>query len=163
MRYLTALGCQTWAADTLVRWQDSNYTLYEPHEYQETVASAMNINDPVSYPRIKKILPKFDIHFYRSSEEDILDTWARFMRAGANVCPQGAVAIHGVLQARQNGNIKSTDTVVAISTASAIKFTESGIRYHHSNAKYSNPYKVVSANLSELEGSLDLSSNKNAK
>jgi len=137
-----------------VRWQDSDYAEYAPGQFSETVASAMNINDPVSFPRIKKLYSQSNIHFYRSQEEEILDTWARFMRAGANVCPQGAVAIHGVIQARAEGTVKPKDTVVAISTASAIKFTEAGIKYHHSPALLANPYKVVSADLSELEKSL---------
>ena len=75
---------QTAAADTLVRWQESSYERYEPKEYKETIASAMNINDPVSFPRIKKLYAQFDIHFYRVSENDIQRTWAEFTRAGAN-------------------------------------------------------------------------------
>ncbi len=84
----------------------------------------MNINDPVSFGRLKKLYRSFDSHYYRVGEEDILSTWARFMRAGANVCPQGAVAINAALQAKHQGIIKPRDTVVAISTASALKFTQ---------------------------------------
>lgn len=148
------IAVQTAAADTLVRWQNSDFKTYEPHAYTETVASAMNINDPVSFPRIQKLYKNFDIHFYKSEEEEILDTWARFMAAGANICPQGAVAIHGVLQARAAGVIKKSDTVVAISTASAIKFSQAGTAYHASGAGRSNHYKVVGATLGELESSL---------
>jgi threonine synthase len=148
------LACQTAAADTLVRWQNSDYKKYEPGAYKDTVASAMNINNPVSFPRIKKLYPQFDIHFYSSQEEDILNTWARFMRAGANVCPQGAVALHGVIQARSDNTVSAKNTVVAISTASALKFSEVGIAYHHSEKPFANPYKVVSANMQELDDSL---------
>jgi threonine synthase len=137
------IGAQTEAADTLVRWQESDYRKYEPGEYQDTVASAMNINNPVSFPRIRKLYKDFDIRFSRSSEQEINDTWAQFMRGGANICPQGAVAIHGVMQARKAGVVKPVDTVVAISTASALKFTDAGIRYHKSEGKFSNPYRVV--------------------
>jgi threonine synthase len=145
---------QTAAADTLVRWQESGYTDYQPGAYKDTVASAMNINDPVSFPRIKKLYDHFDIHFYRSSETEINDTWAHFMQAGAAICPQGAVALHAVTQATAADVIKSDDTVVSISTASALKFTDAGIKYHKSKAHYANPYSVVNGGLVELEESI---------
>ena len=60
---------QTAVSDTLVRWQESEYEKYEPGVFHDTMASAMNINDPVSFPRIKKLYDKFDIRFFRSTEE----------------------------------------------------------------------------------------------
>ena len=151
------IGAQTAAADTLVRWSESNYTAYRPGKYKKTVASAMNINDPVSFPRIQNLIGEFDIHFYRSSEAEILSTWARFTRSGANICPQGAVALHAAIQARQTGVIEPTDVVVSISTASAIKFTEAGIAYHKNGAKraYANPYVKVNGTIQSLEKSLE--------
>jgi threonine synthase len=149
------IGAQTAAADTLVRWQESGYKDYAPGGYANTVASAMNINDPVSYPRIKKLYDQFDIHFYRSEDSVTLDTWAQFMRAGASVCPQGAVALGAVMQARAAQRIKQADVVVAISTASSLKFAGSGIGYHIDKAgKYANPYVVVNGELADLEASL---------
>ena len=114
----------------------------------------MNINDPVSFPRINKLMREFDLRLFRSSEQEIADTWAQFMRGGANICPQGAVAIHAVLQAREAGVIKPTDVVVSIATASALKFTDAGIAYHKSKGKYANPYQVVGGTLQDVEASL---------
>jgi len=150
------IGAQTLSADTLVRWAESGFIKYEPGELKDTVATAMNINDPVSFPRVKKLYDKFNIKFYRASEGAILTTWARFTRAGANICPQSAVALNAVLQAREAGVIKEKDTAVSISTASAIKFAEAGIRHHKTGAKenFANPYEVVEGNLEALEKSL---------
>lgn len=147
---------QTTAADTLVRWQESKYENYEPRAYQDTVASAMNINSPVSFPRIKKLYDKFDIHFFRVAEEEISRTWAQYTRAGANICPQSAVALNAVIQAKDKGLIKENDVVVSISTASSIKFAESGI-VHHKNGKkedFANPYEIIEGNVEALEESL---------
>ena len=72
---------QTAAADTLVRWSESNFKNYQPAGFKETVASAMNINDPVSLPRIKHLMENFDMNFYRSSEQEILKTWLLRQRA----------------------------------------------------------------------------------
>jgi threonine synthase len=150
------LGAQTTSADTLVRWSESGYKDYRPGGYKDTVASAMNINDPVSFPRVKTLLNNFDVHFYRSDEPAILETWARFTRAGANVCPQGAVALNAAIQARADNVIGPDDAVVAISTASMIKFTEAGLAYHKAakTGKYANPYVVVKGSISELEKTL---------
>jgi threonine synthase len=60
------------------------------------------------------------------------------------------------LQAREEGLIKPNDTVVAISTASALKFTDAGIRYHRTGGEYANPYKVVKGGLQELEDTLEI-------
>ncbi len=147
---------QSTAADTLVRWQESGYQTYEPRGYKDTVASAMNINNPVSFPRIKKLFDRFNVKFYRVNEDEIQHTWAQFTRAGANICPQSAVALHAVLQARQNGVVKEEDYVVSISTAAGIKFSEAGI-YHHKHgtaADFANPYKIVEGDVDHIEQSL---------
>lgn len=149
------IAAQTSAADTLVRWQDSNYKTYSPGKFTDTVATAMNINDPVSFPRIKKLHSEFDLKFYRSSEQEIVDTWAQFMQAGAAICPQGAVAINGILQAREKEIIKPNDTVVAISTASSLKFIDAGINYHNSQGKFANPMRIVKGTSNSLEKSLN--------
>lgn len=145
---------QATAADTLVRWQESGYTEYKPGVFQETVASAMNINAPVSFPRVQKLYKEFNIRFFRSSEQEITDTWAQFMQAGANICPQGAVAVHAVRQARAANMVKAGDTVVSISTASALKFAEVGIKYHKGGGPFANPYTIVKGELEDLDASL---------
>lgn len=147
---------QTTAADTLVRWQESQYEKYEPKEYKDTVASAMNINNPVSFPRLKTLYEKFDIYFYRVSEEQIQKTWSQYTRAGANICPQTAVALHAVHQAKAEGLVKKDDLVVSISTASSIKFAESGIGHHKNSTKedYANPYEIIEGDVESLERSL---------
>lgn len=150
------IAAQTGASDTLVRWSESNYTEYTPGLYQDTVASAMNINSPVSFPRIKKLYNAFNIKFFRSSEKEILKTWARFTRAGANICPQSAVALDAIRQAREEKIINEKDLTVSISTASAIKFAESGIKHHKTGSKedFANPYEILEGNLEAIEKTL---------
>ena len=48
------------------------------------------------------------------------------MGAGANICPQTAVALDAVSQARNKGVVKENGLVIAIGTASGIKFSELG-------------------------------------
>lgn len=151
------IAAQSEKADTLVRWQESGYSDYAPGVFSSTVASAMNINDPVSFPRIRNLLTYFEVEFVRVTEENLQDTWARFMSVGANICPQTAVSLNAVLQLREKNKIKEDDTVVAINTASGIKFSESGVAYHmagfggENKPKFSNPYIVCEGNLEAVE------------
>lgn len=142
---------QTAASDTLVRWQESSYQDYQPGRRQPTIASAMNINDPVSFPRIKKLYGEFDIRFYRVTEPQITRTWEQFLHAGANICPQSAVALDAVLQARHQRVVKASDVVVAISTASGVKFAQVSTSRDPGSAA---DLKVVGGTLRALERSL---------
>jgi len=144
---------QTKSSNTLVRWAKSEFKKYEPSGFKDTVASAMNIQNPVSFSRIKKLYDKFKMEFFDVSEKDIQKTRALFMSAGANICPQSAVALGAVLQARNKNIIKENDVVVSISTASGIKFPKSGIEHHLKGDKkdYANPLKVVGGTIEEIE------------
>lgn len=150
---------QTKGANTLVRWAGSNFKNYEPGLPQDTVASAMNIQNPVSFPRIEKLHNKFRIKFFDVEEEQIQKTRALFMSAGANICPQTAVALDALLQAREEKVVGEKDLVVTIGTASGIKFSESGIDYHINRKiqDFSNPYKVVNGTIDDIEREISLS------
>lgn len=136
---------QTKSANTLVRWAKSDFTTYKPGEFKETVATAMNIQNPVSFPRIQKLYKHFSLQFFDVSEERVQESRALFMGAGANICPQSAVALDAVLQARANGIVKESDVVVSISTASGIKFTKNGVL---------NKPKVVNGTIDAVERAL---------
>lgn len=144
---------QTKGANTLVRWAKSNFSVYMPDIFHNTVASAMNIQNPVSFPRIEKLYKNFKIKFFDVPEENIQRTRALFMGAGANICPQSAVALDAVLQARENGIVKEKDLIISISTASGIKFSESGMEYHLKGKPedFANPPKIINGTLADIE------------
>src|SRR3972149_7324441 len=75
---------QTEGANTLVRWARSNFKSYQPGVFHDTVASAMNIQDPVSFPRIQSLHNQFRVEFFDVKEASIQKTRALFMQAGAN-------------------------------------------------------------------------------
>lgn len=144
---------QTKSANTLVRWAKSNFKIYKPGVFQNTIAMAMNIQDPVSFPRIKKLYKNFKMEFFDVSEKDIQKTRALFMGAGANICPQSAVALDAVLQAKELGVIKEKDLVIAVSTASGIKFSESGMEHHLRGRleDFANSPKIVNGTIADIE------------
>ena len=69
------------------------------------------------------------MEFFDVTEKNIQRTRDLFMGAGANICPQTAVALDAVLQARNKGIVREKDSVAVIGTASGIKFPESGIKH----------------------------------
>mgnify|MGYP001591409867 CR=1 FL=1 len=119
---------QTKGANTLVRWAKSGFKDYNPGSFKDSIASAMNIQNPVSFPRIKELRKKFRIEFFDATESDIQETRDLFMGAGANICPQTAVALDAVLEAINGGIVKENDSVIVIGTASGIKFSELGTK-----------------------------------
>ena len=144
---------QTQRANTIVRWIQNGFRSYQPGAPGPTMASAMNIQDPVSFPRIDHLRKGFEIHGFDVSEQDIARTRAQFNRAGAGLCPQGSVAVNAVLQARDRGIIKEKDLVVALSTAHDLKFVEAGVNHHQTASlqDFANQPLVVEATLEAVE------------
>lgn len=150
---------QTRGANTLVRWARSGFESYNPGVFQNTIASAMNIQNPVSFPRIKKLYKEFKMEFFDVYESDIQKTRALFMGVGANICPQSAVALDAILQARNKRIIKEEDLVVSISTASGVKFSESGLDFHLKNKsdELANTPKIIEGTITAIEKAIDSS------
>ncbi len=149
---------QTKTANTVVRWINSGFTDYSPGQPGLTQASAMNIQNPVSKPRIDYLRNGFEIYGFDVEEDEIAQTRAMFNRAGAGLCTQGGVILAATLKARNAGIIKEDDCVVAINTANDLKFTEPGVAYHLSGNEFSNQPKNIPANLEAVnEAVKDLS------
>lgn len=135
---------QTKKANTLIRWAKSDFKTYSPNSFKDTIASAMNIQNPVSFPRINKLYKNFNMLFFDTNEKDIQKVRNLFMGAGANICPQTAVALDAVLEAKEKGIVKENDTIVAINTASGLKFTNS------SNQLINAP-QIIEGTIEEIE------------
>lgn len=135
-------------SNTLVRWLRSGCKEYAPGDYMDSVASAMNIQNPVSFPRIERLYKHFEILAYDVSETMIQDTRAQFI----HLCPHGAVAMSAALQARDDGGIKEDDYAVVISTANDLKFPESNLVYHSNpENKYANTLRIVPGTIEAVE------------
>ena len=144
---------QTETANTLVRWARSGFRDYKPGVAGDSIASAMNIQDPVSFKRIASLRCKVEMKYYDVAEDVIEPTRAMFMSTGADICPQSAVALNAVLQAKSDGTIQENDVVVSISTASGLKFVQSGIKFHmgEGEERLMNPPIVVEGNIESID------------
>jgi threonine synthase len=102
----------------------------EPIAAQETVATAIQIGNPVSGPRAMVALRAMKGVVEQASEQELADACARADRTGLYTCPHTGVALACLFKLRTKGLIESNQRVVVISTANGLKFTEFKLAYH---------------------------------
>ncbi|MEM9691297.1 MAG: threonine synthase [Myxococcota bacterium] len=102
----------------------------DPVTAKKTLASAIQIGNPVSAPRALKALAAMDGVVEQASEQELADTGAQADAMGLYVCPHTAVALAATKKLVAAGTVGKDEEVVVISTAHGLKFTESKVRYH---------------------------------
>lgn len=102
---------------------------FTPVSAGETLASAIRIGNPVSFPKAVQALKEFDGIVTSISEQALSDAahWAD--RSGMFSCPHTGVALASLIQLKEEGVITSNDRVVVISTAHGLKFSEFKVGY----------------------------------
>jgi threonine synthase len=133
---LPRLVCaQAQRANPLYRSFQSNFAEYKPVRAKKTLASAIQIGDPVSINRAINILKAFDSVVEQATEEELADAAALADRTGLFNCPHTGVALAVLFKLRERGHIKSNERVVVISTAHGLKFTDFKRRYHEGKVR----------------------------
>jgi threonine synthase len=102
----------------------------EPIVAEETLASAIQIGNPVSAPRAVAALRAMNGVVEQASEEELADACARADRTGLYACPHTGVALACLFKLRDRGLIERNQRVVVVSTANGLKFTEFKLAYH---------------------------------
>lgn len=97
---------------------------------RKTLASAIQIGDPVSAKRALRALEALDGLVEQASEQELADAAARADRAGMFTCPHTGVALAALEKLAARGVIKRTDHVVVVSTAHGLKFSDFKVGYH---------------------------------
>jgi threonine synthase len=103
---------------------------FHPVQAQQTLASAIQIGNPVSFKKAVRILQEFNGIVEQATEEELADAAALADRTGMFNCPHTGVALAALLRLRQRKVIGSHERVVVISTAHGLKFTEFKAGYH---------------------------------
>lgn len=128
---LPRLVCaQAQRANPLYRSFQTNFTQYKPVRAKKTLASAIQIGDPVSINRAITVLKNFDSLVEQAAEEELADAAALADRTGLFNCPHTGVALAVLFKLLAQGRINSHERVVVISTAHGLKFTDFKRRYH---------------------------------
>ncbi len=108
----------------------NDFSKYTPVQAKPTLASAIQIGNPVSYKRAVRALKQFDGIVEQASEEELANAAARADLAGLFCCPHTGVALAALEKLIERGEVKRDHRVVVISTANGLKFSEFKSRYH---------------------------------
>jgi threonine synthase len=102
----------------------------EAIQAKPTLATAIQIGNPVSAPRAIQALEAMEGIVEQASEQELCDAAARADRTGMYTCPHTAVGLAVLEKLVKRGQINKSDRVVCVSTAAGLKFTEFKVRYH---------------------------------
>ncbi|WP_428265230.1 threonine synthase [Haliangium sp.] len=103
---------------------------FEAVSARPTLASAIQIGNPVSYQRAVRALQRFDGVVEQASEAELADAAGRADLAGMFCCPHTGVALAALEKLIARGLVERDHRVVVISTANGLKFSEFKSRYH---------------------------------
>ena len=123
-----------------------------PVHAKKTLASAIQIGNPVSSPKAERAIKNYNGIVIDVSEDELANAAERADKIGLYACPHTGVALGALLKLRAQGAIDKDEEVVVISTAHGLKFTEFKVAYHKQelegiSAKYANPIFEAPAEL----------------
>ncbi len=117
-------------ANPLYRSYLKNFESFEPIQAEKTLASAIQIGNPVSFEKAVRTLKQFQGIVEQATEEELADAVALGDRTGMFNCPHTGVALAVLIKLLKAGQIDKSERVVVISTAHGLKFVEMKVKYH---------------------------------
>ena len=108
----------------------TGYQSFNSVKSEPTLATAIQIGNPVSAPRAIPILKEFDSIVTAITESELAEAAAKADRTGLYCCPQTGVAIASLIKLVESGTIQKNEKVIVLSTANGLKFTDFKSRYH---------------------------------
>ncbi len=123
-------------ANPLYRSYLKNFGSYEPIQAQKTLASAIQIGNPVSIEKAIRTLKQFNGIVVDATEQELADAAALGDTTGMFNCPHTGVALAGMIKLLKAGKIDRSEHVVVISTAHGLKFTDFKVQYHEENLDF---------------------------
>jgi threonine synthase len=117
-------------ANPLYRAYLDGFRHFEPVTAQSTLATAIQIGNPVSVKRAIRTLQHFNGVVEQASEQELADEAARADRTGMFNCPHTGVALAALRKLVERKVIRSGERVVVLSTANGLKFADQKAAYH---------------------------------
>ncbi len=117
-------------ANPLYRSYLTNFETFEPIQAQKTLASAIQIGNPVSFEKAVRTLKQFNGIVEQATEQELADAASLGDTFGMLNCPHTGVALAALIKLLKSGKIDKSERVVVISTAHGLKFTDFKVRYH---------------------------------
>jgi len=107
-----------------------DFAEFNPITPKKTLASAIQIGDPVSVQKAIKTLKNFNGLVEQASEDELAEAAALADRTGMYSCPHTGVALAVLIKLIEKQKISKTDRVIIVSTAHGLKFSEFKVGYH---------------------------------
>jgi len=146
-------------ANPLYRSYLNNFETFEPIQAQKTLASAIQIGNPVSIQKAIRTLKQFNGIVEQATEEELADAAALGDRTGMFNCPHTGVALAVLIKLLKAGKIDRSEQVVVISTAHGLKFVEMKVKYHQREmdfpCRYANQPIELPARLDAVKDALN--------
>jgi threonine synthase len=117
-------------ANPLYRAFLQGFDHFEPMAAKPTLASAIQIGNPVSVKRAIRVLKRFNGVVEQATEQELADESARADRTGMFNCPHTGVALAALRKLVDRKVVRSNERVVVISTAHGLKFADQKAAYH---------------------------------
>lgn len=103
---------------------------FAANTHPETLATAIKIGDPVSWPKARFELDATDGVVERVTEQEIADAKAVIGLCGIGCEPASAATLAGIRKLTASGVMKAGDDVVAVLTGHVLKDSDYIYRYH---------------------------------
>jgi threonine synthase len=134
----------------------NHFKTFEPIKAETTLASAIQIGNPVSFKRAKRALEISNGVVEEATEDELANLSGYIDKMGMFLDPHTAVAMVALKKLKEKGIIKNNESVVVISTAHGLKFTEFKVNYHKNqlkevNAKYRNEPILLPPNVKKIK------------
>ena len=124
------VAAQAERANPFYRAFQTGFSEYTPVAARSTLASAIQIGDPVSYEKAARTIQAFDGLVEQASEDELADAAARADLTGMYTCPHTGVALAVLIKLVERRVIGPRERVIVVSTAHGLKFTDFKLRYH---------------------------------
>jgi threonine synthase len=132
---------------------------FEPMQAKPTLASAIQIGNPVSVKKAIRVLKQFNGTVEQATEAELAEAAAEADLTGLYNCPHTGVALAALKKLIRRGEVAPDQRVVVISTAHGLKFTSFKTRYHTSQyddfaCRFANPPIEVKATYDSVRDAL---------
>ena len=121
---------QAAAANPFYQSFKRGFDFLEPIAAQTTLATAIQIGNPVSYEKARRAVQQFNGVVEQASEDELAQAAARADKGGLFTDPHTGVALAVLEKLVARGEIRKEDRTVVISTANGLKFPDFKTGYH---------------------------------
>jgi threonine synthase len=146
-------------ANPLYRSYLQGFSSIERVPAKPTMATAIQIGNPVSIKKAIRVLRQFNGSVEQASEDELAEAAAEGDLTGLYNCPHTGVALAALKKLSRRGEVPRGARVVVISTAHGLKFTGFKTQYHASQirgveSRFANPPLEVPAQYERVRDAL---------